>query len=172
VFDTCVFRGHAFPSDVCSELARRLLGETASADEIEDFKATRIEAERRARAASEHKEITLEDIWHELCRMFQGLEQNYGIETEIVIEESGFLANAEMLGRAQEVRASRAVVSGALKRLGFALEGDRIYISSECKVTKWSGKLFLQLLQQEGVASTDVWHVEPVRWALVDLGWA
>jgi predicted HAD superfamily hydrolase len=172
VFDTCVFRGRTFPSDVFSVLARRLLGESASPDEVEDFKAARIEAERRARAASENEEITLEDIWHELCQMFEGLTQSVGIETEMQVEESGFLANVQMLPRVEEARASGAriafisdtylpttVVFTVLKRLGFALDGDGMYVSSEWKLTKLSGRLFSKLIQEEGIAPTDIWHV-------------
>jgi FMN phosphatase YigB (HAD superfamily) len=166
-----VFRTRAFPSDVFSALALRLIGASAPVDEVEDFKAARIEAERRARAAK-NEEITLEDIWDELCPLFPGLTQSHGIETEVQIEESGFLANAQMLRRVQEARASgarivfisdtylsRSVVSTVLKRLGFALDGDGVYVSSEWKLTKSSGKLFSQLLQEEGVAPIDVWHV-------------
>ena len=172
VFDTCLLRRRVFPSVVFSALACRLFGERAQVDEIEEFKAARIEAERRARAASKDEEITLGDIWRELCQMFQGLTKDCGIRAEVQIEEEMFLANPQMLRRVQDARAAgarivfisdtylpRTVVYGALKRLGFALDGDGIYVSSEWKFTKSSGKLFSQLLQEEGVAPRDVWHV-------------
>jgi hypothetical protein len=75
VFDTCLVRRYAFPTDVFLAVAeefRSALAPSFGADYRVAFRDARVEAEERAVRAAEGEDVTLHEIWMVLTSMLPG----------------------------------------------------------------------------------------------------
>lgn len=176
VFDTCLLRRVAFPSDLFLELASRLRGDRNAEvdwDWAEAFRAARIKAEKRARAKSRSEEVTLRSIWQELTLMIQGFEDaDRGAELELDAERSCLRPNLNVLSLVSVARQKgkrvafvsdtylpAAFLQEMLSRFGFMECNDILLTSSEKGVTKCSGNLFRHLLSAACVRPSEVEHL-------------
>jgi FMN phosphatase YigB (HAD superfamily) len=171
VFDTVLVRRTAFPSDVFRLVGERIVGEIgcpANRGFIEDFVASRLQAEQMALAGRE--EATLDAIWMKL-RDLLDLPAACGPPYELDLEREVLAPNAIVLERIADARAAgkRIVfvsdtylpaefVKDALRRHNAAAEGDGIYVSSALGRTKRSGALYKEMLKAEKVSANAVHH--------------
>lgn len=174
VFDTCLTRKFAAPSDLFLELGHRLLRrcpELARRFDAEALWAARMEAERTARRVSSLDEVTLDEIWLEFARRVgsSGLASHASLELELEDESlhpiPATLRQIETLRSAghrilfiSDIYLPRPFVEGQLRKHGLAREGDGIYISSEWGRTKATGNLFKKVLAAENLEPRELRH--------------
>ena len=172
VFDTALVRRVAVPSDVFRALALRLhAAEPAEARtrHVEEFVAARIAAERAAGAGCE--QCSLAEIWAHLARLVPDLPPGCGPRDELAAEHAVLAANPVAAAAIAAARAagSRVVftsdtylpadfVRAELEGHGLARPGDGVYVSSEHRATKASGRLYARLCEHEGVPAHAVRH--------------
>lgn len=174
VFDTCLVRRKAFPTDLFLEVAERLresLLSTLGTDFREVFREARVEAERIALANCGHEETTLDEIWEELIKILPSLAGSEGNKVELAVEAENLMPIARALvlvdsGRQEHGRVAfisdtylpRSFIEQQLSKHGFLKAGDAIFLSSEERLTKRSGKLFTHAVQQLGIPDSSVVH--------------
>ena len=175
VFDTCLVRSTAFPSDVFREMAlnlRESLEPLIGSEFVEDFSCARINAEARALRSTSLEEVTLDEIWHQLGTMVPGVNETEGKQVEMAMERKILRPNGEMLIAVNEAREKgfkvvftsdtylpADFVKETLRMHHFTRDGDSFYLSSELKLTKRSGNLFKHLLVREEVPPNQITHV-------------
>jgi predicted HAD superfamily hydrolase len=175
VFDTCLLRSTAFPSDVFQEMALNLRGSLEpllGSEFMEDFSAARINAEARAFRSTSFEEVTLDEIWHQLGEMIPGINEMEGKKAELAFERKMLRPNGEMLVEVKEARKKgfkvvftsdtylpADFVKENLRMYDFARDSDSFYISSELGLTKRSGNLYKHLLVREQVPPNRVTHM-------------
>ncbi|MBV9742588.1 MAG: hypothetical protein JO099_02395, partial [Acidobacteriia bacterium] len=89
VFDTCLLRMCAFPSDIFFEVGYRLASGSCPEERAafaEDFRAARIQAERAARRKADREDTTLVEIWRELAPKIPLDDWQSGMEVELETE--------------------------------------------------------------------------------------
>jgi len=174
IFDTCLVRRQAFPSDLFLEVAVRLrepLLSTLGADFREVFREARVEAEHIALANCGHEETTLDEIWDELIKLLPSLADAEGVKVELEVEADHLMPIASALvlvdtGRRAHGRVAfisdtylpRSFIEQQLLKHGFLKAGDAIFVSSDQRLTKRSGKLFTHAVQQLGIPESAVVH--------------
>ena len=185
VFDTCLLRTHAFPTDVFVTLAaefREKLEPICGDDYRVIFRNARVEAERRALSASGKEETTLDEIWSNLAAMHPGLDIEVGMAKELEVERNTFRVNPHLRDRVREVRARHGrvlfisdtylpetFVIENLREHGFFVEGDGCYVSSAIGLTKRNGTLFRHVLATESVAPSNLVHLGDNPWGDVEV---
>ena len=174
VFDTCLTRRVAVPSEVFYRVAVRILpkmGMSASYSLVKDFVAARIQAEKVARRQSDREDITLNEIWQKLAKSMGWQYDEALIQVELEVEEELLVPISVMRQQVQAVRrqGTRIIfvsdmylptkfLERQLRKYGFAEDGDVVYVSGDIGKTKTSGKLFGHLLMQEKVLAGNVRH--------------
>jgi len=176
VFDTCLTRRLGAPSEVFRlvgrDLARRAGGPDPD-DFTGQFVAWRIEAELRARRASEREEVTLAEIWAQLLRMLPAtlpaedgpaLEQECEREVLVPVETARARVNHEREAGRHVIFVSDTYlpldfVRSCLRDHGLLQEGDGLYVSSATGGTKRTGTLFRQVIAGEGIAPAEIRHI-------------
>jgi FMN phosphatase YigB (HAD superfamily) len=174
VFDTCLVRTYAFPSDLFLDIAyelRAILEPVLGEDFAEIFRDTRVAAEARVIKASVYEEITLEEIWAEISKMLPELDSLIGIKKEIELELKCLRPNPLVLSQVFSSRSQQAriifisdsylpaeILRQALVLHGFMIDGDGLYVSSECRFTKRSANLFKYVLNKESISADDILH--------------
>ena len=171
VFDTCLIRRCAVPTDVFAEVAHRIGATRGAGNWKQDFVAARITAEQRARTVGE-EEVTLSEIWQQLVQMVPGLNIEAGVALEMEVEREWIRPNPAMLTRVNQRRSEghrivftsdtslpQEFIRERLAAYGFLQPGDGLYVSSEQRATKRTGTLFARLLATEGVSARQVLHI-------------
>lgn len=174
VFDTCLTRTFAAPSDLFLELGRRILRKApplAQHVEGETLWAARMEAERCVRSASMREEVTLDEICVEFAHRTGLGEWPVLAALELELEDECLRPIACTLQEIEALRAARGriafisdtylprtFVERQLRKHGFIGEGDSIYVSSEFGVTKATGNLFKKVLADEKIKPRELRH--------------
>ena len=162
VFDTCLARRVASPSDVFRDVAQKVFNErgiAVSRHGVEDFVAARIVAERSARQQNLLEDIGLDEIWKNL---FQELGWPFDAtfpRHELEAEEELLVPILSIRNRVQSARREGCRIIFAsdmylpsefierqLRKHGFAEAGDGMYVSGNVGKTKASGSLFKHIL--------------------------
>jgi len=176
VFDTTLTRVTAEPTGVFHLLQRRLARASLPLPEalLDGFPKLRVDAECQARTESKHQEVTLAEIYRVLAAPFQlGADfENELTRLELEEERQSIRPVARVLqwiSRARELGRRVAFVSDIylpvefiremLVRESAFQEGDGLYVSSEHRVMKATGRLFQQMLNTERCAPNAVWHI-------------
>lgn len=175
VFDTCLTRRMADPSDVFYEVARRVirsLGGKTERSLLEEIVAARICAEQLARTKAGSEETTLEEIWRAVADAmgWPSHESLMACELEVEDEVLSPVAAARTLVEAARSRGERIVfvsdmylpadfIRRQLLKHGIAQENDAVYVSSEVGKTKVTGNLFRHVMLQERTSPENVQHV-------------
>ncbi|HEX3716445.1 MAG TPA: hypothetical protein VH595_00625 [Verrucomicrobiae bacterium] len=174
VFDTCLTRRFARPTDLFHELWNRMakagLNHGISLDGP-GFQAARVEAERRARLRCPREEVTLLEVWQELANMtsislneeFINLEMSLESETLLTVEIlRRKIVSARTKGEriifVSDTYFPKEFVKSSLLRHGLAESEDGIYVSSEIGKTKRTGNLFKHVLQMEKCSPREIIH--------------
>jgi FMN phosphatase YigB (HAD superfamily) len=174
VFDTCLLRNCAFPSDVfllAANALAPLLENELGRDYAICFRDARVEAERLARLSAPGEEVTLEEIWLQVARLLPFIDVRAGIQAELDTERSCLTANGDMLREVVRLRAAgsrilfisdtylpEAFVVENLSVHGFFADDDRCYVSSALRLTKRTGSLFRHVAVAEGIALSQLIH--------------
>ena len=170
IFDTCFVRACGNPLNLFDLLAYRIL-EDDSAESIRmDFSLIRVQGEKRARMLSNEEEVSLEDIYlHCDFTRLTSISNREIAQTEMEIEREQLIPVESMRRKIEEIRQlgnaiyyisdmylPQDFVFSLLKEYGFWKEGDHLYVSSEYRMTKRSGKLY-RYVAKENCLSFNHW---------------
>jgi FMN phosphatase YigB (HAD superfamily) len=177
VFDTCITRSLSVPSDVFAEMAERLCSEILPAvasprDWIAEFVLGRIEAELDARKKSEFDEVTLTEIYEDFRALGRYqlqpqrvMQLELDLERELVSPITAVLDRVNALRQAghrvvfiSDIYHSTSFVRDLLLAAGFELNTEDLYVSSEYRCRKASGRLFRIVWEKEGVEPRQMLH--------------
>ena len=176
VFDTCLQRDLAVPSDLFLALAEELAAELEpwlGPDYRHIFLTSRKQAEAEARRDSAAEDVTLAVIWERLAEKLPGLDPQAGMAAELAAEAAALGPNRAVLDevRALDAEGVRIVfisdsylpaeaIRDALVSAGFPATWDNLHVSGEIGVTKArSGALFRHVLEREGVPAARMTHL-------------
>lgn len=168
VFDTALTRLVGRPSSLFLLLGHRLVADGHWPHSAERFAAARADAEEVARRHVHPGEVTLSDVYRQLC-FAHCLAPERGRTYEIV----ELRLEREMLRAVPTTRAAieaeracgnevafisdfygpRTVVRDWLMEHGLAAEHEQVWVSSESGLTKASGALFKEIERQRGHAA-------------------
>jgi predicted HAD superfamily hydrolase len=174
VFETCLIRKVAAPSDVFYEVAKKVfakLGIPLNRPVIEDFVVARIRAEQVARQESGREDTSLDEIWQKLVQAMGWQYDESLVQSELDAEEELLAPIFSIRKQVQAARQQgcriifvsdmylpREFIRRQLVKYSFAQTGDGLYVSGDVGKTKASGNLFRHLLVQENVPAKSVWH--------------
>jgi FMN phosphatase YigB (HAD superfamily) len=174
VFDTCLTRKFAAPSDLFLELGRRLqrrLPALLAHFDADTLRVARQEAENDARARLALEEVPFDEVWRDFAgRMgVQELREHSAIELEL--EEESLRPIVRCRREIERLRAEgsrilfisdtyfpRAFVETQLQRHGFFREEDGVYVSSQWGKAKATGHLFQLVLETEKIPAAGLQH--------------
>ena len=173
VFDTLLTRRVGKPTSLFLILGHRatLAGLVQILPSV--FREQRIKAEEEARTSVLGGEVTLEEIHRALSvrlDISRAVSDTLAcleleVEAEFIIPVPDAL---EIVRKARVQSASVLFVSDMylpasfirdqLKKHGFWLEADRLYVSCEERVSKWEGSLYRKILESERLCPADIQH--------------
>lgn len=174
VFDTCLSRKLAVPTDLFRVMApsvaeaRRVPLTPRFTDELSWARA---EGEARARKASSHDEITLDEIWDWTCRLLGWEPDERFLRLEMETEESLLYpvpSTLERVLRARD-RGERVIfisdsplpedfIRRMLRTHDFLAPEDGLYVSSAIRKRKASGALFRHVIEAEEISPSQLLH--------------
>lgn len=158
IFDTLLLRPYVNPTDLFLHM-ERAYGKTF-------FQNVRVTAERNARRASPHEDVTLDEIYAQIDAQFQDMRQR-----ELDWEEMVLRPNLEMrqiwnMARAQgkkivvasDMYLPHEFLARVLAKNGFG-DYDKLYVSGDLGKTKSTGTMFDQIIRDMGVAPHKILHI-------------
>ena len=168
VFDTLITRRVGVPKGIFALMQEKIKGKM---NLPKDFYTIRIESERLAREIGDCREITFDDIYSkmqadydlndETINYLKDLEIKTELENLVGIEEN-ILKVQELLKQNERVILisdmyhSSNTIRMFLSHISPIFEKIKIYVSSEYKTSKYEGKLF-RIVQQEE-------NIKPQKW--------
>lgn len=171
IFDTCFVRACGSYLNIFDLLAYKILGEDSEESHRIDFAWIRINGEKKARLASQNEEISLKEIYN-YCS-FAGLtsmsnEQILQIEMETEMEQLipvySILKKIEKLHQngyqiyyISDMYLPQDFLLSLLKKHNFWKNNDKLYVSSEYRLTKQSGNIYRYIATQNQI-SYSRWH--------------
>ncbi len=172
IFDTLLYRIVSKPTDVFYLMEHRILEEFG----ITHFHDKRILAEKRARDRSEDEDITLKEIYTsmQLDTQVMDLIMEYEKEAELsVLRPDPIMVNllkyCNMQGKLiiiiSDMYHEKTFLKRALQCSG--IDGySELYVSSDRRVTKASGSLYLYVAENENIYDRSVWlHIGDNRYS-------
>jgi FMN phosphatase YigB (HAD superfamily) len=174
VFDTCLVRRWARPVDVLEAAARRVVADDALGREelVSDLVRARQAAERRAMERRGVEAVELDAIYADGDAIAAlGVDPATLHAAELELERTEIRPVRAALERVNAARAAGLRVlfisdmylpAGEIReRLadhGFWAPDDRLYVSGELGVSKFTGRLFEHVLREEGLAPHELVH--------------
>ena len=177
VFDTCIVRTCARPTNLFYLLAEELLrgtGQPYGREEVGELAALRLSAEKQAHKTAQaagQAEITLTDIYGELSLDGWGVSAQTMQDAEVELELAAMRPVVPIRERTQalwragervlyvsDMYLPQRVVHEMLVRCGFDVPDGTLYVSSEIGATKRAGSLFRHVLEQENLKARDLLH--------------
>lgn len=176
LFDTLVFRPFFFPTDLFVTLSKKFQ-KLFGLNSVVPFKNMRVDSERRARDKQfkinpAKEEITLDEIYDQMSFDY-GLDRSKldeikkaEAEKEIqycYVRKTGkyFFDLAKEKGKTVIVTSDMylpiEVINAILDRNGFT--PDKVYLSSELFVTKYSGHLYEHVVKELGINGKEILHI-------------
>jgi predicted HAD superfamily hydrolase len=175
VFDTCLTRNLSEPSDAFWLLKRELLKHAPpqvtklSAAEIY---CARLQAAELARSKTAAEEVTLVEIWNAMSELLELPEIADQWQAEIEVEKRllrPIRATRDIAWQAQNEGRRVIYISDCylpvnfieeqLRGYGFPISDRCVYVSSEFRARKETGRLFTKTLEAEGVGPADLVHI-------------
>lgn len=173
IFETTLLRKSLAPSGVFLKLYEnlKLQGHQLGSISSNDFLAARINAERKVREETFSEEINLEEIWLKLSELV-GIEYSprYA-EIEMECEFESLYPVNDTLDKISQARTKYGRVlfisdtylpvnflEFILAKYQILQKDDKIYASSEHRVTKASGSLFKKVLETERISARQLIH--------------
>ncbi|HOH58676.1 MAG TPA: glycosyltransferase [Bacilli bacterium] len=172
IFDTLVWRPLLYPTDLFL-LMNTYFKDLSGSNTLLDFQRIRVEAEKYARQKSINEEITLTDIYKELEISFNipnhitqklkqreiELEYKYTKRRESVYN---IFQLAKYLGKkiiiTSDMYLPTKVIKQILKSNGYE-NYDKLYLSSETKVSKYTGSVFKKMIQDYNLTPNEIVHL-------------
>lgn len=158
IFDTCLARRYAFPTDLFLDLAQRLQDQLHPllGDDYQDvFREARVESERLALVRCGKEETTLDEIWKELILLIPNLDDALGKSIELELESQSLYSIASVANLIGEARKRfgmvvfisdtylpKSFIEEQLKAQGLLDPADSVFVSSESRATKRTGELY------------------------------
>ena len=174
VFDTCLVRNLAQPSDIfliVAEKFRANLEPILGPNYRAVFRDIRSRAEITAREKSPHQDITLSEIWSELVQEMPVIDRTDGIAAELEAERAALKPNPAILQQIRhlEEHGKRIIyvsdiyltapqLADLLKGVGFPVDDGTVYTSGEIGLLKKTGDLFRHVLEKEDCRARDILH--------------
>lgn len=173
VFDTCLVRHFARPTDAFYALAERVLPDGAGDEAaVGSFVSARVAAEERARRRSDAEDVDLDAIYRCFTELTDwGLDKGAAMQAERDLEIAAVHPIAATRRRIEALRARGArivfvsdmylgssTIRSMLARHGMATPEDAIYVSSDVGLTKRSGRLYDHVLSAEGIRAEQLLH--------------
>lgn len=181
VFDTVIMRSVARPTDVFVIVRDRLAAEGLLAShEADRWLATRLRAENAVRQSSTREEIVFDEIvlWVANEMEFAPELSAATRRIELEVERSTWRAVPAGLLKVQAARrAGKQIVflsdmylpvdeiRHVLLSLGIACRGDRVMVSSQSGVTKYSGNAYSRLAAELNVSTRAIEHLGDNRYS-------
>jgi predicted HAD superfamily hydrolase len=174
IFDTCLVRIWAKPSDLFWELGCQLSQENLIEISPPEWQSLRIKAELLARESLSHGEVTIEEIYKEFETLlgWSSSERKYAAQKELDLEISSLRVIPPVLKRISALRAEEKRIlyisdmylpeddiRSMLRDKGVSHPEDAVYVSSRWKLSKSTGRLFQHCLDQELIAPSDLIHL-------------
>lgn len=173
VFDTCLVRVWAYPTDLFWELGQQLAKEGISQLSPEEWKNLRIEAELVARKSVLHTEVNLQDIYALLGSWlgWSSEKSQYVLEKEIGLESASLYSvpvtvkkikalrreNNQIL-YASDMYLPRDCILAFLKKKDIWDPKDYLYVSCDRKVNKATGQMFKLILKEHQIKGSQLHH--------------
>lgn len=172
IFDTCLVRKCGSSDNIFRIWADRALGEV-DRSYLKDLINSRLNAEKTARRNSGKEDVSLDDIYRNLSlESFPNLSIPALKRLELDVERENLSPVRQVLDliRDYRKRGKRILFISdmylpsdflrfQLRRFGFWEEGDRIYVSGEIGLTKYSGNLFRYIQREEKISRCSWKHV-------------
>ena len=168
VFDTCLVRRCGMPYKIWDLMADRLFDKDDVRGRL-SFTGNRSLAEKNASVESHFP--TLKDIYDEMNVAQWGFNQDVVMNLEMEIEEQELFPNSEILKVVNDYREKNykiAFVSDMylptefikkiLIKFGFCRENEDVFVSADCKATKYGGKLFDYVFEKTGTKAKQWIH--------------
>lgn len=174
IFDTCLVRVWARPTDLFWELGCQLRQEDLIKISPEDWQSLRMEAEKSVRQLVPYGEITLEEVYQLLTDLLNWSpeQSEYVIKKEIILELQSLYPIPAILDRLRKLRhegvkilylsdmyLSERDILSFLGSKGVWNSDDTLYVSSHWKMNKATGKLFEHCLKQENLKENQIKHI-------------
>lgn len=167
VFDTLIERKVNKPTDIFALVGKNILGEEKS----EEFRELRKRAESSAREAKHYTEITLEEIYEELSKLYdkEVIKRLKNEETRLEIDLSyakkeiiefynSCIKKDKQILIISDMYLPAKVIKKMLEHCNIT-NYDSLYVSNEYGVNKISGKLFKIVLNQKGIKQSEIVHI-------------
>ena len=168
VFDTCLIRRCGMPYKIWDLMADRLFDKEDARGRL-SFTGNRSLAEEKASAKTPFP--TLKDIYDEMNVTQWEFNQEDVMNLEMEIEEQELFPNPDVLNVVKDYREKNykiafvsdmylptAFIKKILIKFGFCRENENVFISADCKATKYSGKLFDLVFEKTGTKSKQWIH--------------
>lgn len=168
VFDTCLIRRCGLPHKIWDLMTEKLFGKDDDSGRL-SFTGNRSIAEEKASAKTPFP--TLKDIYDELDVAQWGFNQDEIMNLEMEIEEQELFPNPDMLKVVNNFREKgykiafvsdmylpTEFIKGVLIKFGFCRGIENVFVSADCKATKYSGKLFDLVLEKTGTKAKQWIH--------------
>lgn len=168
IFDTCLLRKCGTPENFFDVFSLRVFN-----GEVEEWARQEFVAERRRaeQKGCDNHSFTLQDIWNAFDMNHpQILPKNVLYQKELDLEREMLVPVLQMREMVDKCRKkghriifisdmylSSGFLTELLKKYGFFMEGDKVYVSCECGAVKWNGGLFNYVKECENVAFGK-WH--------------
>ena len=169
IFDTLILRKCEKPSDVFNIMEQRSYQRIGV--NLTGFAKKRKQSERMARAIKKDSEITLDEIYCYMPEYSTKVSREVLKEFEIETEMSECIANREMLNLynrliengtkvflISDMYLSKRDVEKILNNCGI-VGYQKLYVSSDSKMTKSSGKLFGQVVTDNNLEKKNMIHI-------------
>jgi predicted HAD superfamily hydrolase len=173
VFDTALVRTWINPTDLFWELGQQLAQKQLIAVTPDDWKRLRVASEEKARRISSTGEVTLEEIYSCIASSLNWSEQEISeaIASEISLEILSLQPVPEIQIKLQALFDAKErvifisdmyldsnTIEIVLKKNHLWVDGCSLYVSSEMKINKASGKLFQHCLDAQKINASQLIH--------------
>lgn len=162
IFDTCLLRKCGTPDNFFDVLSLRVFNGEVEEMARQQFVLARINTQKKIQSNT----TTLDDIWDAFSWRYPSLKPKGVLrDIEEETEREMLVPVLSMLKKVKECRkkgnrvlfVSDMYLSGTflkevLARYGFFEEGDGLYVSCECSMTKQSGELFGYIRERENLS--------------------
>lgn len=168
VFDTCLVRRCGIPCKIWDLMANRLFEKDDDCGRL-SFTGNRSVAEEKL--SKKNPFPTLKDIYEALNVSQWGFNQDAVMNLEMEIEERELFPNPQMLEIVNDFRQKGFTIAfvsdmylptefikKVLIKFGFCRENENVFISADCKATKYSGKLFDLVFEKTGTKAKQWIH--------------
>ncbi|MDF5730423.1 MAG: hypothetical protein PUP92_20980 [Rhizonema sp. PD38] len=174
VFETCLVRVWAKPSDLFWVLGEQLNQQKLIDISADNWQHMRIKAESLAREVSKTGEANVEQIYQQLAHLlgWSTTQAQQAIHKEIALELASLRPVPAIQKRIQALQKanerliymsdmylSEETIRTFLKENNVWTPGSSLYVSSEIGMSKGNGKLFPHCLGQESVKASQLTHI-------------